>query len=73
MTTTRTGIKPYTKKELANLYELSPRAFYTLFKPHEETVGIKLGRYYSIKQVESIFQKLGLPNSLLQDQLEVRN
>lgn len=62
-------IKPYTKKELANLYELSPRAFYTLFKPHEEVVGTKLGRYYSIKQVEIIFSRLGIPNCMLSDEL----
>lgn len=67
---TRAGIKPYTKKELADLYELSPRAFYTLFKPHEETVGKKLGRYYSVLQVEMIFLKLGIPNRLLADKLE---
>lgn len=68
----RRGIKPYTKKELALLYELSPRAFYTLFRPHEKEVGTKLGRYYSILQVELIFSRLGLPSSLLKDELETK-
>lgn len=67
---TKAGIKPYTKKDLSVLYELSPRAFYTMFKPHEETVGKKLGRYYSVLQVEAIFAKLGLPPCLLQDEFE---
>jgi hypothetical protein len=67
---TKTGIKPYTKKDLSNLYELSPRAFYTMFKTHEEAVGKKTGRYYSILQVETIFAKLGLPPCLLPDELE---
>jgi hypothetical protein len=66
----KTGIKPYTKKDLSVLYELSPRAFYTMFKPHEETVGKKLGRYYSVRQVETIFDKLGLPPCLLKDEYE---
>ena len=66
----RIGIKPYTKKELAVLYELSPRAFYTMFKPHEDAVGKKLGRYYSVKQVEDIFNKPGLPPCLLNDEFE---
>lgn len=69
----RTGIKPYTKKDLSVLYELSPRAFYTMFKTHEEAVGKKLGRYYSILQVETIFAKLGLPPCLLQDEFEKIN
>ena len=64
------GIKPYTKKDLAVLYELSTRAFYTMFKPHEDAVGKKLGRYYSVKQVEDIFNKLGLPPCLLKDEFE---
>lgn len=64
---TRADIRPYTKKELASLYELSPRAFYTLFRPHEEEIGKKTGRYYSIKQVELIFIKLGVPGSMLSD------
>lgn len=69
----RTGIKPYMKKELADLYELSPRAFFTLFKPHEEAVGKKVGRYYSVLQVEIIFKRLGVPSSLLQDELQNPN
>jgi hypothetical protein len=65
----KVGIKPYSKKDLSILYQLSPRAFYTMLKPHEELVGKKLGRYYSILQVEAIFAKLGLPDCLLSDEL----
>lgn len=66
----RSGIKPYTKKDLSVLYELSPRAFYTMFKPHEEVVGKKSGRYYSILQVETIFSRLGLPPCLLPELMD---
>lgn len=68
----KAGIKPYTKKELALLYELSPRAFYTMFKTHEAVIGKKSGRYYSILQVETIFAKLGFPPCLLQDEFVPR-
>lgn len=64
------GIRPYMKKELADLYEISPRAFFTLFKPHEEAVGKKVGRYYSTLQVSIIFNKLGKPSCFLKDELE---
>ncbi|MFL5763574.1 MAG: hypothetical protein ACJ77K_06485 [Bacteroidia bacterium] len=62
------GVKCYTKKELADLYELSTRAFHTMFKRYEEEVGKKAGRYYSIAQVQLIFSKLGKPASLLKDE-----
>jgi hypothetical protein len=64
----KAGIRPYMKKDLANLYQLSPRAFYTMLKPHEHLIGKKVGRYYSVLQVEIIFAKLGLPNILLPDE-----
>lgn len=58
----------YTKKELAALYELSPRAFHTMFKKYEEVVGKKEGRYYSKLQVAIIWEKLGKPSCLLDDE-----
>jgi hypothetical protein len=58
----------YMKKELAELYELTPRAFHTMFKPHEQFVGKKEGRYYSKLQVQIIFQRLGKPSCLLDDE-----
>ena len=70
---TKLGIRPYSKKELAILYEMTPRSFFTLFKPHEEVVGTKLGRYYSVLQVETIFKRIGLPPCMLKDQLEINH
>lgn len=66
------GLRPYTKKDLAELYEMMPRAFYSLFKPHEEAVGAKLGRYYSTLQVEIIFKKIGLPPCMLSDKYVIK-
>ncbi len=64
------GIRPYSKRELAALYEVTPRSFFTMFKTHEEHVGKKLGRYYSVLQVENIFKRLGLPPCMLKDKYE---
>lgn len=65
-----TGIRPYSKRELAALYEVTPRAFYTMFKKHSDKVGEKEGRYYNINQVILIFRYLGMPPSLLPDDYE---
>ena len=65
----RAEIKPFTKKELANLYEITPHCFTTMLKPFNESIGKKTGRYYTVKQVESIFSSLGYPNSFLKDEL----
>ena len=62
-TKSKSALKPYTKKELADLYEMKHRAFFPIFKPYEETIGKKIGRYYSTKQVELVFNCLGLPPS----------
>lgn len=67
------GIRPYSKKELAALYEMPRRSFYTLFKLHEEHIGKKIGRYYSVAQVEIIFKRIGLPPCMLKDQLEIKH
>ncbi len=67
---TKLGIRPYSKRELAALYEVTPRSFFTMFKTHEEYVGKKLGRYYSVLQVETIFKRLGLPPCMLKDKYE---
>lgn len=54
-------IKPYTTKELAALYEVTPRTFRTWIFPHKEAIGEKISIYYTIKQVEIIFDRLGVP------------
>ena len=54
-------IKPYTTKELAALYEVTPRIFRTWINPHKEAIGEKKSTFYTIKQVEIIFDRLGVP------------
>lgn len=55
-------IKPYSKKELANLYKIGVRSMTTWLKPFKKEVGKRYGRYYNLKQIRCIFEKLGLPD-----------
>lgn len=54
-------IKPYSKKELAAIYGITPRSFSTWLKPFSSLIGIKIGKYYNIHQVKIIVEKLGFP------------
>jgi hypothetical protein len=54
-------IKPYSKQELADLYKIGVRSMTTWLKPFEKNIGKRYGRYYNLKQVRCIFEKLGLP------------
>jgi hypothetical protein len=54
-------IRPYTKKELAAIYQISPRSLSTWLKPFEVQIGQKMGKYYNVNQVRLIIDKLGLP------------
>lgn len=57
-------IKPYTKKELAIIYGISPRCFYTWLKKIEPQVGPKNGKYYTLNQVRLIIKLIGLPGTV---------
>lgn len=54
-------IKPYSKQELADLYKIGVRSMTTWLYPFEKGIGKRYGRYYNLKQVRYIFDKLGLP------------
>lgn len=54
-------IKPYSKQELADMYKIGVRSMTTWLQPFEKTIGKRHGRYYNMKQVRYIFDKLGLP------------
>jgi len=59
--TTNTEIKPYSIKELSGLYGVCPKTIKKWMKPFEKNIGQKQGRYYTVAQVTTIFNKLGLP------------
>jgi hypothetical protein len=53
--------KPYSSKELAQLYGVCDKTFKKWLQPFTEVVGTRQGRYYTIAQVRVIFEKLGEP------------
>jgi len=63
-------IKPYTLKEMANLYGINYRTFLKWIKPFKEAIGKKHGRLLTIPQVKTIFEKLDYPNLSSVKQIE---
>lgn len=55
-------IRPYTRKELAQIYGVCSRTFKKWLMPFEAEIGKQHGRLYSIPQVKIIFEKLSLPS-----------
>jgi hypothetical protein len=58
---TITALKPYSIKELADIYGVCDKTFKKWLKPFETIVGAKQGRYFTVAQVRIIFEKLGVP------------
>jgi hypothetical protein len=58
------GIKPYTKKELTVMYKVSDKTMTRWLKPHLPKIGKREGWYYNVRQVEIIFEQLGVPDCL---------
>jgi len=60
-TTTETLVKPYTVKELAGLYGVSTKTLRTWMMPHKEAIGERVSRYFTALQIQTIFDRLGMP------------
>lgn len=58
-------IKIYSTKELASMYEVCPRTFNKWIAVHKNKIGKKTGRFYSLIQIQTIFETLGLPKSIV--------
>jgi hypothetical protein len=58
---TEIQIKPYSKRQLAGMYEVSAKVFQTWLDPLEKELGPRVGRLYTPRQVKIIFQKVGMP------------
>lgn len=54
-------VKPYLLKELAMLYGVEPRTLKNWMAPFKSEIGEKMGRYYTVRQVKVIFEKLDVP------------
>lgn len=54
-------IRPYSTKELAGIYGVCDKTLKKWMKPFAQDIGEKHGRYYTVAQVKTIFEKLGVP------------
>lgn len=54
-------IKPYNAKELARIYNVTPRTLKKWLVPHAHAIGPRIGRIYTVAQVKIILEKLGIP------------
>ena len=63
-------VRPYSYKELTQLYGVSKRTFQNWLKPFMEEIGEKRGRYFTVNQIEIVFKKLGFPKNLDENEKE---
>ncbi len=54
-------IKPYSHKEIVDMYEITNLIFIAWIAQHKEQLGEIVGKRYTIRQVELMFEKLGRP------------
>ncbi|MGG9960198.1 hypothetical protein [Ferruginibacter sp. SUN106] len=56
------AVKPYNTKELAAKYGVTPKVLRMWLLPHNQVIGEKTGRYFTILQIKKIFDLLGEPD-----------
>ncbi|HUC83479.1 MAG TPA: hypothetical protein VMR70_21380 [Flavisolibacter sp.] len=54
-------MKHYSTKELARFYGVCDKTLLKWMKPFVSDIGPKQGRFYTVAQVKTIFEKLGMP------------
>ena len=57
-------LRAYTKKELAEKYQVSVKTFDKWLKPFSEKIGEKRGRFYTVNQVKTMLEVLGVPGTV---------
>lgn len=57
----RVLVKPYSSKELANIYGVNKKTLHKWMEPFIADIGKKQGRFYTVAQVKIIFSRIGLP------------
>jgi hypothetical protein len=62
--------RPCTNTDLAHVYGVNRRTVFTWLKPFEAELGKRIAYYYTQKQVEIIFEKLGEPMPIDFDNLK---
>jgi transposase-like protein len=57
-------VKPYTMKELCEIYGVSDKTMRKWLQPFAEQIGERRGHIYNVAQVVTIFHHLGVPGVL---------
>jgi transposase-like protein len=57
-------LRPYTIAELSDIYGVSKKTFRKWLDPFQNEIGIRNGFFYTVKQVQVIIDKLGLPTMI---------
>ena len=55
------SVKPLSKMQLANAYDVSLETLNAWLKPFQEQIGDYKGRMFTLKQVRIIFELIGEP------------
>jgi hypothetical protein len=57
-------VKPYTMKELCQIYNVSDKTMRKWLTPFSDKIGKRQGHIYNVAQVFTIFTHLGVPGIL---------
>jgi hypothetical protein len=57
-------MKPYSMKQLCEIYQVSDKTMRKWLKPFESKIGKRQGHIYNVAQVAVIFTNLGVPGVL---------
>jgi hypothetical protein len=60
-------VRPFTHGQLCALYGISDKTLTNWLKPFRDLIGERRGHFYTVVQVEIIFDKLGVPYKLEKD------
>ncbi len=60
-------LKPHSKKEISNLFQISPCVRIAWLKALQPELGEPIGGLFSIKQVELIIDAYGLPGKIIKE------
>lgn len=58
------NVRPYSYGELVILYGVSQRTLKNWLMPFMKEIGEKRGRYFTVRQIEIIFVRLGFPRNM---------
>ena len=57
-------LRPYSKKELRELYGISVTTFRKWMESHGDFFGNKYRKLFTVKEIEFIFQTFGIPKNV---------